>query len=257
MRSFICMWIGELAMNVWMRIDFAGLSASAARRMSFSFARASAHTVLSVIAFAMSCTASKSPFDDAGKPASMTSTRSRSSWRAMRVFSSLRHRCAGALLAVAQRRVENDQVVGHGASPSMHQAATAPGARRGKRILRTAAIHGSDDRLQRRRDDVRVEPDAVDVARARAQLNVGDRRGVFAGARRMLVIREHVHVDAETLAQAVDERIDRPVARAPDQRLDAIDRKARGHLLERALPAGVARPVVDVRDRRIGATYSR
>jgi len=44
--------------------------------------------VLSVIAFAMSCTAAKSPLDDAGKPASMTSTRSRSSWRAMRVFSS-------------------------------------------------------------------------------------------------------------------------------------------------------------------------
>ena len=87
-RSFICMWIGELAMNVWMRIDFAGRSASPARRMSFSLARASPHTVLSRIAFAMSCTASKSPLDDAGKPASITSTRSRSSWRAMRVFSS-------------------------------------------------------------------------------------------------------------------------------------------------------------------------
>ena len=34
------------------------------------------------------CTASKSPFDDAAKPASITSTFRRSSWRAMRSFSS-------------------------------------------------------------------------------------------------------------------------------------------------------------------------
>ena len=113
-RSFICMWIGELAMNVWMRIDFAGFSASprGARR---SRSRARARTrCCRVIAFAMSCTASKSPFDDAGKPASMTSTRSRSSWRAIRVFSSFVIDAPGTLLAVAQRRVENDQVIGHG-----------------------------------------------------------------------------------------------------------------------------------------------
>ncbi len=49
MRSFFSMWIGEVAMNVWMRPDAAPLSASAARRMSDSVARASAHTVLSLM----------------------------------------------------------------------------------------------------------------------------------------------------------------------------------------------------------------
>src|SRR5437762_13565643 len=83
------MWIGEVAMNVWIRCDFAGLTASPQRTTSFSFARASTQTVLSLMALAMSCTASQSPLDDAGKPASITSTRSRSSWRAMRIFSSL------------------------------------------------------------------------------------------------------------------------------------------------------------------------
>ncbi len=82
------MWIGDEAMNVCTRPDFAGLIASPQRAMSFSFARARPHTVLSLIVRAISCTASKSPLDEAGKPASITSTRSRSSWRAMRSFSS-------------------------------------------------------------------------------------------------------------------------------------------------------------------------
>src|SRR5438034_3424745 len=89
MRSFICMWIGELAMNVWTRPDFAPFSASPARRTSLSLARASPHTVLSLIALAIAFTAAKSPLDDAGNPASMTSTLSRSSCLAMRIFSSL------------------------------------------------------------------------------------------------------------------------------------------------------------------------
>ena len=37
------MWIGEVAMKVWMRAAFAGLTASPARRISVSVARASAH----------------------------------------------------------------------------------------------------------------------------------------------------------------------------------------------------------------------
>ena len=174
-RSFICMWIGELAMNVWMRIDFAGRSASPARRMSFSFARASAHTVLSRIALAMSCTASKSPFDDAGNPASITSTRSRSSCRAMRVFSSLRHRRAGALLAIAQRRVEDDQVVGHRILPSVTRPRRPRCAERNGALC-AAAIQRGDDGLQRRRHDVGVETDTIDRPGAGAQLHVGDRR---------------------------------------------------------------------------------
>jgi hypothetical protein len=68
MRSFICMWIGELAMNVWMRIERAGLSASPQRRMSFSPVRASPQTVLSRMVRAISLTASKSPLDEPGSP---------------------------------------------------------------------------------------------------------------------------------------------------------------------------------------------
>ena len=88
MRSFICMWIGELAMKVWTRPDLAPLSASPARRTSDSLARARPQTVLSWIACAMAFTDSKSPFDEAGNPASITSTFSRSSCLAMRIFSS-------------------------------------------------------------------------------------------------------------------------------------------------------------------------
>src|SRR6266576_2439225 len=88
-RNFIFMWIGELARNMCRRPDLAPLSASPARRTSFSLARASAHTVLFLIALAMALTAAKSPFEEAGKPASITSTFSRSSCLAMRIFSSL------------------------------------------------------------------------------------------------------------------------------------------------------------------------
>ena len=75
-------------MKVWMRAAAAPLSASAAREMSRSLARDSEQTVESLIALAMDCTASKSPLELAAKPASMTSTFRRSSWRAMRSFSS-------------------------------------------------------------------------------------------------------------------------------------------------------------------------
>ena len=54
------------------------------RRTSFSLARASPHTMLPRIERAMSRTASQSPLEEAGKPASMTSTRRRSSsWSAI------------------------------------------------------------------------------------------------------------------------------------------------------------------------------
>ena len=77
-----------VTMKVWMRDRAAPFSASAARLMSRSLARASEHTVESLMWSAMALTASKSPSLEAAKPASMTSTRSRSSWRAMRSFSS-------------------------------------------------------------------------------------------------------------------------------------------------------------------------
>jgi len=56
--------------------------------MSRSLALASEQTVESLIASAIARTASKSPVEDAAKPASITSTRSFSSCLAMRSFSS-------------------------------------------------------------------------------------------------------------------------------------------------------------------------
>ena len=58
------------------------------RWMSRSLARHRPHTVESFTVLAIARTASKSPLDEAGKPASITSTRMRSSARAMRSFSS-------------------------------------------------------------------------------------------------------------------------------------------------------------------------
>ena len=56
---------------------------------------------------AMRWTASKSPGEAAGKPASMTSTLSRASWRATSSFSLTVSAGAGRLLPVAQGRVED------------------------------------------------------------------------------------------------------------------------------------------------------
>ena len=89
MRSFFSMCSGDVAMKVWMRARWAPLSASAAREMSRSFARDSEQIVESLIELAIRCTASKSPFELAAKPASITSTLRRSSCRAIRSFSSL------------------------------------------------------------------------------------------------------------------------------------------------------------------------
>jgi hypothetical protein len=57
--------------------------------MSFSLERASEQTVEPLIVSAMLRMASKSPGEAAAKPASITSTCMRSSWRATRSFSSL------------------------------------------------------------------------------------------------------------------------------------------------------------------------
>ena len=72
-----------------MRPLAAGLIASPAARMSFSDTRAKEQTVLVLMVSAMARMASKSPGLAAAKPASITSTRRRSNWRAMRIFSSL------------------------------------------------------------------------------------------------------------------------------------------------------------------------
>src|SRR5512146_338020 len=246
MRSFICMWIGELAMNVWMRIERAGFNASPARRTSFSLARASPQTVLSVIARAMSCTASKSPFDEAGKPASITSTRSRSSCRAMRSFSSFVIDAPG--LCSPSRNVVSKMIKCSAMASSVAFESGRDADRRldRERALRDAAVHRRDDRPQRRGDDVGIEPDTVHALRAGAKLDVRDRRRVLAAAGRVLVIGEHVHVEAEPVAQRVDERVDGAVAGAGKERLHAVNRQPRGELLD-ATVRRVARPMIDVR----------
>src|SRR5688500_3290325 len=88
MRSFFSMCSALVAMNVCTRQDLAPFSASMPRWMSRSLARHRPHTVESLTTLAMARTASKSPLDEAGKPASITSTFMRSSARAMRSFSS-------------------------------------------------------------------------------------------------------------------------------------------------------------------------
>jgi hypothetical protein len=88
MRSLCCMWMGLVAMNVCTRPRLAPFTASPARFTSLSLARASEQTVESFTAAATARIASKSPGLEAAKPASITSTRRRSSCLPMRILSS-------------------------------------------------------------------------------------------------------------------------------------------------------------------------
>src|SRR6266576_695728 len=71
-------------MKTWIRLRSAGFSASAAASISRSWQRASAAITGRLTVSATCCTPRRSPCDAAGKPASMTSTPSASSWRASR-----------------------------------------------------------------------------------------------------------------------------------------------------------------------------
>ena len=74
-------------MNVWIRQRSAPFSASAARRMSPSVVRASAAITGPRTLDAISATASNSPSDETGNPASRMSTFSRASCSAISTFS--------------------------------------------------------------------------------------------------------------------------------------------------------------------------
>ena len=74
-------------MNVWMRQRSAPFSASAARSMSPVAVRASAAITGPFTVSAISRTASNSPCDEIGNPASMMSTLSRASCSAISTFS--------------------------------------------------------------------------------------------------------------------------------------------------------------------------
>ena len=126
-------------MKVWMRGAAASRRASAARSMSRSSARASPQTPQSRTARATACTASKSPVLAVGKPASITSTRMRSSALAMRTFSSRVMEAPG--LCSPSRRVVSKMIslsrMGCAPSEPRRPAAPAwnPSVGPGRRIL--------------------------------------------------------------------------------------------------------------------------
>src|SRR6266545_8221387 len=86
-RSIEVMWTSLVEMNTWSRARRASRMASQARSMSPSSARHSAAITEPFTDSAMRRTASNSPGDDAGNPASMTSTPSRASCSAISSFS--------------------------------------------------------------------------------------------------------------------------------------------------------------------------
>ena len=87
MRSFFFMWIGDVAMKMWMRGFSAWRTASHARSTSLNAVRERPAIVGPCTAFAIASTASKSPWLAIGNPASITSTPSRASCSAISSFS--------------------------------------------------------------------------------------------------------------------------------------------------------------------------
>jgi len=81
--------MSEVPRKVWIRGRFATLIASHSVSMSFFTARASPVTTGPRTALAIAWTASKSPGEEAGNPASMMSTLSASNCRAISIFCSL------------------------------------------------------------------------------------------------------------------------------------------------------------------------
>ena len=111
LRIWCARWIGEVETKVWMRGRFACRTASPARAMSAEMARARPATTAFFTRWAISLTASKSPCEAIGKPASMMSTPI-----CVEQLGDLQlllegHRRAGALLAVAKRGVEDHDAV--------------------------------------------------------------------------------------------------------------------------------------------------
>jgi hypothetical protein len=97
MRSLCSMWICDVAMKVWTRGRLAWRTASHARSKSAGLVRDSPQITGTYpsgctslpTSIAIALTASKSSGEAIGKPASMMSTPSFASWRAMSSFSLL------------------------------------------------------------------------------------------------------------------------------------------------------------------------
>ena len=154
--------------------------------MSRSLARDSEQMVESLIALAMACTASKSPLELAAKPASITSTLQPLQLARDAQLLVLGHGRAGRLLAVAQRGVEDDQLVCHVDSCFGGQA---------------GALQARDDGLERCRNDVRIHADAEQRPVADPQLQIGHGAGVGAGRDGVLMVVQHADGFAGGLAR--------------------------------------------------------
>ena len=87
--SWCSMWMSLVEMKVWMRGRSESLTAFQAASTSCAFARASPQITGPCTSRAIACTASKSPGEEIGKPASIMSTPSRASWCAISSFSCL------------------------------------------------------------------------------------------------------------------------------------------------------------------------
>ena len=81
--------MSEVETKVWMRGRSASRTASHARSTSAGLARARPATTGPWTSRAIACTASKSPGEAIGKPASMMSTPRRASWWAISSFSAV------------------------------------------------------------------------------------------------------------------------------------------------------------------------
>ena len=96
------------------RLGGVAQGAAQARSMSSALQRARPQMTGPCTWRAIACTASKSPGEAMGKPASITSTPSSlRAWARLQLLGQV-HAGAGGLLAVAQRGVEDDQAVGGG-----------------------------------------------------------------------------------------------------------------------------------------------
>ncbi len=83
------MWMSLVEMKVWMRGRSESLTAFQAASTSWALARARPQITGPWTSRAIACTASKSPGEEIGKPASMMSTPRRASWCAISSFSPL------------------------------------------------------------------------------------------------------------------------------------------------------------------------
>src|SRR5450759_1550468 len=127
-RSLCLRWMSLLAMKTWRCGRSATRRASTARCGSPSLQRARPATATPLVSRAMVWTASNSPGELAGKPASMTSTLRRTSCRATSIFSATVRPAPGA--CSPSRNVVSKILTDPGATPRLDTGplAAAPGA---------------------------------------------------------------------------------------------------------------------------------